>query len=313
MAKETPRRRPLSWSPSYFWSIPKQIWLHPNNQNRRIWALARSILWQGYKRITGKPITIRIFGTLRLRCYPDSVGASSVVYFGDYHEFNEMHFLRRFLRPGDSYIDGGANIGTYSLLAARMVGPGGKVIAFEPDPVAAARFRENIALNRFTNIEVNEVALSDSPGVIRFSEGWDVSNRILGPMETGVRVAEVNTVRLDDHLAHDTAYAMAKFDLEGSELAALRGAHEHLITGNPPVWQLEATETQLQKLGNSRREVTTFLRDCGYTFGAYDARTGRLSFLDEVTPAHHDFFAIHTPAREMVLERIASENRKYRS
>lgn len=234
------------------------------------------------------------------------MGASSVIYWGDYHEFNEMHFVRRFLRPRDSFIDGGANIGTYSLLAARVVGPTGTVIAFEPDPIAASRFRENIALNAFSNINVHEAALSDSPGVMQFSKGWDVSNRMVSPTETGVPTAEVEAVRLDDRLEPDVAYAMAKFDLEGSELAALQGAKEHLVAGNPPVWQLEATDTQLQRLGTSRQEVISFLRECGYMFASYDARHGRLSFLDEVTSTHHDFFAIHSSAQEMVLQRITS-------
>jgi FkbM family methyltransferase len=304
--RRSTRTRPVSWSPSYLWSIPRQIWRHPNNRNRRSLALARSILWQAYKRLVGKPITVRLFGTLRLRCYPDSVGASSVIYFGDYYEFNEMHFVRRFLRPGDSFIDGGANIGTYSLLAASIVGSSGRVIAFEPDPIAASRFRENIALNGFSNIAVHEAALSDSSGVMRFSDGLDVSNRMVAPTETGVPTVEVEAVRLDDHLERDVAYLMAKFDLEGSELAALHGAEEHLLAGNPPVWQLEATEGQLQKQGASRHDVISFLRDCGYEFASYDARVGRLSFLDTVTPAHHDFFAVHPSARDLVLQRLNS-------
>lgn len=178
-------------------------------------------------------------------------------------------------------------------------------IAFEPDPIAAARFRENIALNAFENIDVHDVALSDSSGLVRFSEEWDVSNRMLSPGERGVRTAQVDAVRLDDVLSPEIAYAMAKLDLEGAELAALHGAKEYLITGNPPVWQLEATEYQLKKLGPTRPEVTSFLPEWGYTFAVYDARAGRLTFLDEVTPAFHDFFAIHSAAREMVLQRIS--------
>lgn len=290
----------------YLWSIPRQILRHPNNRTRAIRALARSIWWQGYKRLAKRPITVRLFETMTLRCYPDSVSASNVMYFGDYYEFDEMLFVRRYLRPGDGFIDGGANIGTYSLLAAKVVGPSGRVEAFEPDPIAALRLRENLALNELSNVRVHEAALSDTPGRFRFAQGWDVSNRLVSVAETGVQTAEVETVRLDAYLEPKIAYKMAKFDLEGSELAALRGAQKHLVAANPAVWQLEAMESQLLKQGTSRKEVTSFLRECGYRFALYHARSGRLRFLEDLSPTLENFFAIHSSAQEMVRERLKS-------
>lgn len=290
----------------YLWSIPRQILRHPNNQSRALRALAKSIWWQGYKRLAKRPITVRLFETMMLRCYPDSVSASNVMYFGDYYEFDEMFFIRRYLRPGDGFIDGGANIGTYSLLAAKIVGPSGRVEAFEPDRIAALRLRENITLNGLSSVKVHEAALSDAPGRFRFAQGWDVSNRLVSLDETGIKTAEVETIRLDDYLEPNIVYKMAKLDLEGSELAALRGARNHIVAANPPVWQLEAMESQLLKQGTSREEVTSFLRDCGYGFASYEARSGRLRFFENLTPALENFFAIHSSAREMVLQRVKS-------
>jgi FkbM family methyltransferase len=293
----------------YLWSIPRQILRHPNNRRRALRGLAKSIWWQGYKRLAKRPITVPLFETMKLRCYPDSVSASNVMYFGDYYEFDEMLFVRRYRRPGDGFIDGGANIGTYSLLAAKIAGPSGRVEAFEPDRVAALRLRENIALNALSNVKVHEAALSDTPGRFRFAQGWDVSNRLVYLAETGMQTAEVDTVRLDDQLEPNIAYEMAKLDLEGSELAALHGARKHLLAANPPVWQLEAMESQLLKQGTSRKEVTSFLRDCGYRFASYDAKSGRLRFLEDLPPTLENFFAIHSSAREIVLERLKSDLR----
>lgn len=293
----------------YLWSIPHQIWRHPNNRNRRALALARSVWWQGYKRLIRKPITVRLFNGMRLRCYPDSVSASEVFYFGGYHEFNEMLFIRRFLRAGDSFIDGGANIGVYSLLAASIVGPTGRVDAFEPDAVAASRLRENIELNGLTNVHVHEAALSDTPGRIRFAQGLDVSNRMVSSNEAGLQTADVEAVRLDDSLEPGARYMMAKLDVEGAEIAALRGAEQHLDAGNPPVWQLEAMERQLRKLGTSRKEVVSLLRQHGYGFASYDARNRRLKRLDDVAPTDANFLAVHYSAQETVLQRVTSTQR----
>ena len=290
----------------YLWSIPREIFRHPNNRNHRIRALGRSVLWQAYKRLVGKPVTVRLFDGIRLRCYPDSVSASQVFYFGSYHEFDEMLFVSRFLRPGDGFIDGGANIGTYSLLAASIAGPSGRVEAFEPDPIAASRLRENVALNALTNVHVYEVALTDIRGRVRFAQGLDVSNRMVSSSETALQTADVEAVRLDECLDRRAAYMMAKLDLEGAEPSALRGAKKHLVAANPPVWQLEARERQLQRLGTSRHEVISLLGDCGYTFALYEARNRRLRSIDEPTAAHANFLAIHQSANDMVLERLTA-------
>ena len=69
--------------------------------------------------------------------------------------------LRAFLRPGDTFVDIGANIGIFSLLAARIVGPSGRVIAFEPVPITLEKLRANILLNDLQNITVVPAALCD--------------------------------------------------------------------------------------------------------------------------------------------------------
>jgi len=70
------------------------------------------------------------------------------------------------LREGMIFCDVGANIGIYSLLAARLVGPTGKVIAVEPEPANAALLRKNIALNQYKHVEVIEKAISERPGIL---------------------------------------------------------------------------------------------------------------------------------------------------
>ena len=70
----------------------------------------------------------------KIRCYPNSSSASKIIYFSAFPDFYEMGFMKDYLRPGDNFIDGGANIGLYTILAASLVGNNGKVVAFEPSP-----------------------------------------------------------------------------------------------------------------------------------------------------------------------------------
>ena len=97
--------------------VLKYIWTHPANRGRRLRAVGRSLGWQCTKRLTGHSRDIRVFGDLRLRCYPDSCGAGIMIYTNGWYDYDDMHFVHRYLRPGDAVIDVGANIGVYTLLS----------------------------------------------------------------------------------------------------------------------------------------------------------------------------------------------------
>src|SRR5207244_2689997 len=72
------------------------------------------------------------------------------------------------LAPGDIFIDGGAHVGMFTLVAAARVGPAGKVLAFEPAPAARAQLLQNLALSRFPWVEVSDRALADCAGARTF-------------------------------------------------------------------------------------------------------------------------------------------------
>jgi FkbM family methyltransferase len=262
----------------YAVSIPRQVWNHPANRHRRGRALARAIGWQLYKRIAKRPLDIRVYSGMKIRCYPDSGSASNVLYFTPYYEYHEMQFLQRYLRPGDGFIDGGANIGTYSLLAAGIVGTAGRVVAFEPTARAALSCRENLTLNGLDWVELHEAALAERSGVVSFLTGRDVSNRILLAEEAAADGIQVRCVSLDSILSPEALFAMAKLDVEGAEVAALRGAEQHLRQANPPVWQVEIWDHLLRDMGTSTGELLSLLSDHGYGIASYDADSNRLDF-----------------------------------
>lgn len=130
------------------------------------------------------------------------------------------------VRPGDMAIDLGAHVGYYTLLLARLVGPAGRVLAFEPDPDNFALLAHNVALNGYANVELFNAGVSARPGRARLFRSPDNAgdHRLHdspGDPRPGVDVAVVS---LDD-VFRDRAGGIdfVKVDVQGSEGAALEG------------------------------------------------------------------------------------------
>ena len=235
-------------------------------------------------------------------CHRDNTVASQTWYFGPYTEYHELLFMTRYLRAGDGVIDAGANIGLYSLLAAPIVGPEGRIDCFEPATAAASRLAENIALNGLGHVHLHRVAVSDRPGDVVFSTGWDVSNSIVPEGAAQSEGVSVRATTLDDALC-GREYAFAKLDLEGAEGLALRGASRLLAAQNPPVWQCEIYENTLRRFGSTSAEVISQLRENGYVLAIYDADTNLLLRTLDATGATN-LLAIAEDFWEQVLERL---------
>jgi FkbM family methyltransferase len=237
-------------------------------------------MWQLRKRLSPRSShVVTLPGGARMYCHADSSIGSQMFYFGPYTEYHELQFMTRFLRPGDGVIDAGANIGLYSLLAAPLVGPEGRVDAFEPGEGASGRFQANMDANAYAHVHLHRAALADREGDTTFSTGWDVSNRIV----TGEGVT-VPTVTLDTALSGEH-YAYAKLDVEGAEYLALQGAAERLAAREPPVWQVEVFGSMLDEMGAGYDEVIDLLRGHGYRIASYDADRNTLVETDEHSSA----------------------------
>jgi FkbM family methyltransferase len=201
-------------------------------------------------------------------------------------ERRSIWLVGRLLRPGDIFIDGGANCGVFTCLAAGLVAPTGQVVSFEPDPRLHAQLLAQRALNApFVSIE--PVALSSAEGTAPFHmnaddlpDGWGVGTASLED-RPGWRTIDVPTRTLDGYITRAgwPTVALAKLDLEGHERPALEGARESLASG-----RLESLLIEV----NDRRVVET-LRP--YHFDAIvDVRNGfrSIASLDELGDAHTD-------------------------
>jgi FkbM family methyltransferase len=229
-----------------------------------------------------------------------------MLYANGWPDYDEMHFMCRYLRPGDTFLDVGANIGIYTLLASLLVAQHGKVVAFDAGMKSYDRLVENIRLNGLAQAEARFAAIGPQPGTVRFLQSRDMTNHIaVGPPEADrdADVVEVPCVTLDAVLDGHRA-AMGKMDIEGAEQLAFAGGPRALAAGNPPVWQLEMKERLLRKFGHSAAGFADSLRDQQYDLAVYRADLGELDFPRDAWAERGKVLAIFRPARDQIMSRI---------
>lgn len=151
------------------------------------------------------------------------------------YELRKTAEIRRRLAPGGVFVDIGSSEGDYALIAARIVGPGGHVHAFEPDPGNVETIRGNVALNGFANVAVHGIALSDRDGTAALYRssvsGWH--SLLSGLEHRDSDVIRVPVARLDSFALQ--RIDMIKIDVEGAEAAVLDGAREAIARHRPVI------------------------------------------------------------------------------
>ncbi|MBV8507810.1 MAG: FkbM family methyltransferase [Alphaproteobacteria bacterium] len=146
------------------------------------------------------------------------------------YEAHNLRLLREILRPGDTYVDVGANIGILSLAARTVVGERGRVICFEPMADNAALLVRSIIANDFNNIVVYPVALSDAVRTL-YLEGH--SNGML--ISNGRPERKITTAVGDTYLAKEDRVDFLKMDIEGHEPFAFRGLKNTIRKHKPMI------------------------------------------------------------------------------
>lgn len=259
------------------------LWNHPANAGAgRVRALTKAAAWQAYKRTVGKnrPYTIKVYGGMNFQAYSDSTQPGRFLYFGGLPDFEEMTFMQRYLRPGDGFIDGGANEGMFTLLAAKLVGPTGDVHAFEAVPRYLDRLRENVGANGLVCVTIHDKAIGRDPGEVEFAVRG-TGSRIQTEHDLDCKTVKAEVVRLDDILP-TRDWAMGKLDIEGAEHLALEGATKLLADANPPIWMTELTDRGLRRFDSSEREMRDWVGDQGFDTVLYEPKAN--AFVDAPFP-----------------------------
>jgi FkbM family methyltransferase len=176
--------------------------------------------------------------------------------------------LAHFLRPGDTFIDAGANHGTFSIVAARLVGPEGLVISIEPQPRLAALLRQ-LHAHSPSRFEVHQIACGSRSDEVDFYIPWATSGSaglVRGfSARSSHRRIQVAMRRLDDVVdwRNLPGRTFIKVDVEGSELAFLLGATQ-LIRATAPVLLLEINSKAMRAVGVPKATLIKTLLDLGY-------------------------------------------------
>jgi FkbM family methyltransferase len=173
------------------------------------------------------------------------------------------------------FLDVGAHIGIFTLKASRQVGPGGKAIAFEPNPETAALLRDNVSANHLGNVTVEEIACTDKDQQLTLyaapinNTGASSLSKTNASYGDAPRPFQVRGRPIDDvvrELNLDRVDAI-KIDVEGAELQVLKGAEETLKRFHPKI-VLEVLPAQLASFHTTPQQVAAFIKSTGYTIGS---------------------------------------------
>lgn len=193
-------------------------------------------------------------------------------------EKTEVSFLQRILQPGDTFIDVGANIGLFSLYAAKAVAETGTVIAFEPTPDIFNRFKENIELNNFKNIKAVNIGLSDAKASLHLNvsenglDGWNTFAKSNDGMFSGSIEVPVDT--LDNYVNENNIspkkLRFIKIDVEGWEIPVIKGALKTINANEDIILMVEFTESNATAAGYAIGDLYDIVVEQGFKWYIYD-------------------------------------------
>lgn len=215
------------------------------------------------------------------------------IYFLGYFDSAGITLIKNRLKEGNVFIDIGANVGSYTLVAAKHVGETGKVIAFEPVGTAYDRLIENISLNNIANIEPERKAVYNKNQNL---ELHIASNKNLGmssiyhhDTESGL-IEKVGAIRFDDYISDHSIdrIDLIKIDIEGSEMFALQGMKESLEKFKPEIF-IELKDEAFQHSDYSVNHVVEFLTRLGYKQYAVDENGNLIPDLDKRRKDYYNF------------------------
>lgn len=186
--------------------------------------------------------------------------------FLEQFERDIVTLIERLTPAGAVVFDIGANVGAHTLRFAKLVGPSGRVFAFEPTDYAYGKLEKNLSLNAFPQVEALQLALSDHAAArqtVGFRSSWRSDRRQMP--STSI----VDFVTLDDWCRHrGIAHVdVVKLDVDGHEYPVLAGGHQILQRSRPAI----LVETGAWHFAEERRNPLALLRDLGYRF--WDTRT----------------------------------------
>jgi FkbM family methyltransferase len=252
-------------------------------------------------RLMAGPIALPFVEGTALFATRGMTGATGNWYCG-LHEMRDMAFVLHLLRTDDHFLDVGANVGSYTVLAAGAAGA--HVTSVEPIPETFSHLERNVALNGLTGrVRACQCGLSDTSGALRFTKDLDCVNHILAQAEDLPSI-EVPVRTLDDLVGSDVP-VLIKIDVEGHERSVILGARRTLADLRVLAVVME-TNGSGARYGIRDAELVSLMRGHGFTAYGYDPFDRRL-----VDASHTEGNTVFVRERTVVEARLR-DSKRYR-
>ncbi|MBB3903155.1 FkbM family methyltransferase [Methylobacterium brachythecii] len=265
------------------------IWLlrHPGFRAQPLLTCSRVLAWQ-YQKYMKDSVTLQL-DDITIHARTSDGIARLVSYFGS--KADEMFiFMQLFLKPGDRFIDIGANIGTHSIMGAQLVGPGGMVESIEADPDTYRFLNGNIQRNNISNITVHNRCVSNVSGISMFNINKNSARNSLSVK--GEKTIELQLIRVDE-ICDAGEIALLKIDVEGADYLVLQGA-DGLFQNDPPkAVIIERSEDTLK--------IESYLESHDYCLMDFDSQSNKLVPMHDKT---ENIYAIHRTALDRIRRMV---------
>jgi FkbM family methyltransferase len=274
-------------------TIPRRMEVllkRPDFRRNPLTAIWRRVLWKTRWLVTTRPCPVTLSRGIKM-ALPNG-GAAALIYYQGVSEPETADFVLKFLKPGMVFLDVGAHVGEYTLLAARAVGSIGEVHVFEANPEMCDLLRHNIRLNGLSHVSVNQCAVSDQDGEMEFEVYAEPSVCALkvqscsaqadARRRTAVKVLRVPSLRMNQYLLRvKRKVDLVKIDVEGAELLVFRGATDLLALprNQSPTFIFEYEADNYARFGHPAGELFDLLRRNGFGIWRYNG-TARLDPFD---------------------------------
>jgi FkbM family methyltransferase len=221
------------------------------------------------RKIDGGRTVVKMIDGITYELCLDEVIDSSIYYEGCF-EKDTTEAINKVCKEGFYVLDIGANVGCHTLRFAKIVGPKGKVIAFEPMPWARNKLKRNLELNNFSNVEVEKIGLSNTISIKKasFRNSWSLSSK----KNTNNIDVEIQFTTVDLYIKQKsiTKIDLIKLDIDGYEFKVLQGALKSLKLMKPIII-IELGVYTLKNVGDNIDDLVQFVSSLGYGF--YNEKT----------------------------------------
>lgn len=274
---------------------------HPVNRQNKVRSVSRILWWKANQLFFHLPSIVEVAPGIKCICYPASSFGGLVVYT-KLPEFKELEFLKDVLNKNDIFLDIGANIGIFSLVAASKI-TSGKIYAFEPFPDVYDKLSENIRLNDLGHlIKVVKKVVSDKSGKEEFLlEDKSETASIVNRTNRNLAFKKIPSIKLDDFISaeHLQYIDLVKIDVEGAEFKVLKGFSDYIKRGKVGSIIFEINKNNIYFDGDTKRILSFLIKNQYHIFNFENNYLKKLESYDYNPVQTINLIAIHKLSKKL--------------